>query len=162
MDANVNELFRLAQLYKPQQVGIEISGQQKGFVAWVQDQMMVRNIYFPLASDHNSNELGIRPNTNKVARFNTGAVPLFKAKKIYFPIELKGDPRVAEFLDEIALASPGGFRSKHDDCLDTISMLQSLKPWMPSEEVPMVQDKNGIWEADIESDDEDSLSSYVV
>jgi len=81
MDVNVDDLFRLAQIYSPQQVGVEISGQQKGFIPWIQEQMMVRNIYFPLASDHNSKELGIRPNTNKVQRFNTGAVPLFKDGK---------------------------------------------------------------------------------
>jgi phage terminase large subunit-like protein len=162
MNQNVDDLFRLAQIYKPQQVGVEISGQQKGFVSWIQDQMMVRNVYFPLASDHNSNEPGIRPNTNKVQRFNTGAVPLFKARKIYFPIEKKGSPEIAEYLDEISLASPGGFRSKHDDCLDTISMLQNLKPWKPSEEAPLVQKESGIWEPDLEDNIEDSLSSYVV
>ena len=162
MNANIDDLFRLAQLYRPQEVGIEISGQQKGFIPWIQEQMMTRNIYFPLASDHHSTELGIRPNTNKVQRFNTGAVPLFKAGKIYFPQELKGDPRIVEFMDEIGLASPGAFRSKNDDCLDTISMLQSLKPWKPTEEAPLRPTESGIWEADVEEDIEDSLSSYVV
>lgn len=162
MDQNVNDLFRLAQLYKPQQVGIEITGQQKGFVSWIQDQMMVRNIYFPLASDHGSTELGIRPNTNKVVRFNTGAVPLFKAGKIYFPSELRGDPRIAEALDQISLASPGGFRSKHDDFLDTISMLQSMQPWRPSEEIALIPKEDGIWEADDVEDEDDAMASYVV
>lgn len=162
MDSNVNDLFRLAQMYRPQQVGIEISGQQKGFISWIQGEMMTRNIYFPLASDHNSTELGIRPNTNKLQRFNTGAVPLFKAGKIYFPRELRGDPRIAEFLDELSLASPGGFRSKHDDCLDTISMLQSLKPWKPTEEAALKPTDTGIWEPDLEENDDDVLASYTV
>lgn len=162
MDVNVDDLFRLAQIYSPQQVGIEISGQQKGFIPWIQEQMMVRNIYFPLASDHNSKELGIRPNTNKVQRFNTGAVPLFKAGKIYFPEELKGDLRISEFLDELRLASPGKFRSKHDDCLDTLSMIQSLKPWKPSEEAPLRHHSSGVYETDVEEELGDNLSSYIV
>lgn len=162
MDKNVDDLFRLAQLYSPQQVGIEITGQQKGFIPWIQQKMMERNIYFPLASDNNSNEPGIRPNTNKVQRFNTLAVPLFKTRNIYFPEEMKGDPRVAEFLDEISLVSPDRFRSKHDDCLDTISMLGSLMPWKPSEESPMKQTSGGIWVADDEEEDFDTFSSYIV
>lgn len=161
MAANVNELFRLAQLYKPQQVGIEITGQQKGFVSWVQDQMMSRNIYFTLASDNNSNEPGIRPNTNKMVRFNT-VVPLFKARKIYFPTEKKGSPELAEALDELTLASASGFRSKHDDFIDTVSMLSALQPWKPSEEALMSEKEDGIWEPDFEEDDDDYYDSYIV
>lgn len=55
MGANIDALFRLAQQYQPQQVGIEVSGQQAGFIDWIQDQMMERNIYFPLASQNNDN-----------------------------------------------------------------------------------------------------------
>jgi len=32
MDKNIDDLFRLAQMYKPQSVGIEVSGQQGGFI----------------------------------------------------------------------------------------------------------------------------------
>jgi hypothetical protein len=35
MDKNVDDLFRLSQEYKPQQVGIEVSGQQGGFIQWI-------------------------------------------------------------------------------------------------------------------------------
>ena len=45
MDKNIDELFRLAQIYKPQQVGIEVTGQQGGFIQWIQTQMMERNIH---------------------------------------------------------------------------------------------------------------------
>jgi hypothetical protein len=63
MGKNMDDLFKLAQMYKVQQVGIEISGQQAGFIPWIQEQMMVRNIYFPLASENNDGRPGIRPNT---------------------------------------------------------------------------------------------------
>lgn len=114
MSDNVNDLFRLAQMYAPQQVGIEISGQQGGFVSWIQDEMMVRNIYFPLASEGNNSKPGIRPNTNKLVRFNI-MVPLFKLNKIKFPVERKESEEMLECIDELSLAAVSGFKSKHDD-----------------------------------------------
>ena len=42
MDKNIDDLFRLSQKWKPQEVGIEVSGQQGGFIPWIQDQMMTR------------------------------------------------------------------------------------------------------------------------
>lgn len=162
MDKNIDDLFRLAQMYKPQQVGIEVSGQQGGFIPWLQEQMMDRNIYFPLASEGNDNSPGIRPNTNKLVRFNM-VVPWFKARKIFFPIEKKQDPPIQEAINELSLASMSGFRSKKDDFIDTISMLASLKPWKPSEEAPLVHSETkDMWELDVEEETNDRLSSYIV
>lgn len=163
MDKNINDLFRLAQLYKPQQVGIEVTGQQGGFIKWIQEQMLERNIYFPLASEGNSNEPGIRPNTNKLVRFNT-VVPLFKARKIFFPIERKTEPTIQEAINELSLVSVSGFRSKHDDFIDTISMLSSLNPWKPSEEAPMIETGkgDGMWELDVDPEPVDRMASYIV
>lgn len=114
MDKNIDDLFRLAQMYRPQSVGIEVTGQQGGFVSWIQEQMMSRNIYFSLASEGNNNAPGIRPVTNKLIRFNT-VLPLFKARKIFFPIERKNEPPIAEAMNELSLISVSGFKSKHDD-----------------------------------------------
>lgn len=161
MDKNIDDLFRLAQMYKPQQVGIEVTGQQGGFVQWIMEQMMERNIYFPLASEGNNNRPGIRPNTNKMLRFNT-VVPLFKARKIFFPIERKNEAPIQEALNELSLVSVSGFKSKHDDFIDTISMLSSLTPWKPSEEAPLHQDENGMWDIDVEDCSTDRISSYIV
>jgi phage terminase large subunit-like protein len=162
MDANVNDLFRLAQIYRPQSVGVEVTGQQGGFIRWIQGQMLERNIYFPLATDNNSNEPGIRPNTNKLVRFNT-VVPLFKARKVFFPLEKKTEPTIAEAVNELSLVSVSGFRSKHDDFIDTISMLSSLTPWKPSEEAPMKAGKgDGMWELDIEDEPDNRMASYIV
>jgi predicted phage terminase large subunit-like protein len=162
MGKNIDDLFRFAQKYRPQQVGVEVSGQQGGFMPWIQDQMLERNIYFNLASEGNEFKPGIRPNTNKLVRFNT-VVPLFKARKIYFPTEKKHTAELLEAMDELSLASPGGFRSKKDDFIDTISMLSALTPWKPSEEAPLVQDGNGMWGMDEEDDEhDDRRSSYIV
>jgi phage terminase large subunit-like protein len=162
MNANVDALFKFAQTYKPQQVGIEVSGQQGGFISWIQDQMLERNIYFALASEGNKQEPGIRPNTNKLVRFNT-VVPLFKARKIFFPIEKKSSPEMGEAVTELGLVTPGGFKSKHDDFADTISMLSSLTPWKPSEEATLNENnKSGMWDIDIVENKVDRMASYIV
>jgi len=163
MDKNVDDLFRLAQLYRPQQVGIEVSGQQAGFVTWIQNQMLERNIYFPLASEGNDSKPGIRPNTNKLVRFNT-VVPWFKTRKIFFPIERKTEDTMVEAMNELSLVAVSGMRSKHDDFLDTISMLASLTPWKPSEEAPMEESGKGegLWEMDEPEAAPNRMSSYIV
>ena len=163
MDKNIDDLFRLAQLYKPQNVGIEVTGQQGGFIQWIQGQMLDRNIYFPLATEGNDNKPGIRPNTNKMVRFNT-VVPLFKARKVFFPVERKTEPTMQEAMNELGLVSVSGFRSKHDDFLDTISMLASLNPWKPSEEAPLVSSHKGdsMWELDVDDEPTDRMASYIV
>ena len=162
MDKNVDDLFRLAQMYKPQQVGIEVTGQQGGFVTWIQNQMLERNIYFPLASEGNDSKPGIRPNTNKLVRFNT-VVPWFKSRKMFFPLERKNEPPMQECITELSLASVSGFKSKHDDFIDTISMLSSLNPWKPSEEALLVKEDGGsMWELDVEESIYDRMASYIV
>lgn len=163
MDKNIDALFRLAQIYKPQSVGIEVTGQQGGFIQWIQAQMLERNIYFPLASEGNDTKPGIRPNTNKMVRFNT-VVPLFKAKKIYLPLELKQEPLLLEAVNELSLAAVSGFRSKHDDVIDNFSMLSSLNPWKPSEEAPMELSSNGdgMWDLVIDTAPSTRMSSYIV
>lgn len=161
MDKNIDALFRFAQMYKPQGVGIEVTGQQGGFIQWIQAQMLERNIYFPLASENNNNALGIRPNTNKLVRFNT-VVPLFKARKVFFPIEKKSSPELAEALSELSLVTPGGFKSKHDDFIDTISMLSSMNAWKPSEEAPISIGEDGMWEIDVDDEPVDRIISYIV
>jgi predicted phage terminase large subunit-like protein len=163
MDKNIDDLFRLVQMYKPQSVGIEVTGQQGGFIQWVQTQMIERNVFFTLASDNNDNKPGMRPITNKLVRFNT-MQPLFKAHKMFFPLEKKSEPALAEGLNELSLVSVSGFKSKHDDFLDTVSMLSSMKAWKPSEEVTMVGSSSGqgMWDIEMEEEDNARLGSYIV
>lgn len=162
MDKNIDDLFRLAQIYSPQQVGIEVSGQQGGFIPWIQGQMLDRNSYFNLASEGYSTTAGIRPNTNKMVRFNI-VVPWFKAHLMFFPKELKESALVQECMSELSLVSAAGMKSKHDDVLDTISMLASLKMWRPSEETKLSRKSNDMWDIDDDEKlDSSGLSSYVV
>lgn len=161
MDKNIDDLFRLVQMYKPQQVGVEVTGQQGGFIPWLNQEMMKRNIWFTLASDNNSSNPGIRPNTNKMQRFNI-VVPWFKTHKIFFPEEMKLSEPIVELMDELRLASAGGFKSKHDDGIDTISMLASMTAWKPSEAIPLVENKElNIWQFAIEESNDYNQSYFV-
>lgn len=160
MDKSIDFLFQMVSEYKPQSVGVEVSGQQYAFITWLQEEMMHRNIWFNFATEKGKTRPGINPMTNKLARFNL-VVPLFKAGKIYFPTEAKQSKTMGQFVSEISLATRNGLKGK-DDCLDTISMLMYLSPWKPSEDSPMVVE-NEMWKVDDDDDDgEDSLSSYVV
>jgi predicted phage terminase large subunit-like protein len=161
MDKNIDDLFRLAQIYQPQGVGIEVSGQQSGFIPWIQDQMLVRNNYFTLTSEGNDNKPGIRPNTDKMTRF-TVTVPWFKAGKMYFPVELKDTPPMTEARDELSLASRSGFRSKHDDFIDTISQLPVLRAWRPSQLGEMETSGDDMWDMETSEDGAGALDSYLV
>lgn len=171
MGKTVNDLFRLIQLYKPQNVGIEVTGQQGGFIKWLQAEMMSRNIWFNFASSQKSGEPGIRPVVNKLTRFNQ-VVPLFKAGKMHFPTELKTSKFLGHFYNQLRLATRDGLKGK-DDCIDAISMLLYLNAWKPSEDVklmdkpgdPDMMGHNGGPDWDYEdnaSDNGHGLASYIV
>lgn len=166
MDKNVNDLFRLISEYNQvsqvQSVGVETSGQQGGFIPWLQQEMMNRNIWFNFAySDKNNSNPGIRPIADKLSRFNL-VVPWFKAGKIYFPEEMKATPIMGHFLGQIKLATVNGLKGK-DDCIDTISMLAYMKPWKPSASMPTEQkDNQGMWDFEENNATVGRMGSYVV
>lgn len=162
IDLSWNDLFKLVSQYKPQQVGIEITGQQQAYIKLLQQEMMNRNIWFNFASSEKSNEPGIRPVVDKLSRFNL-VVPWFKAGMMYFPEEMKHSVIMGHFLQQIRLATKNGLKGK-DDCLDTISMLGYLKPWKPSEATSSMIGHNGgpDWDEDEQPTELSPLSSYIV
>ena len=160
MSANLSDLFELVSKWRPLGVGVEVSGQQSGFIPWIQDQMMQKNIYFNLTSEGNINKPGVRPNTNKMVRFNT-VIPLFKLHKIFFPVEMKTGSIMMEMMNEISLASSSGFRSKKDDFIDTISMLSVMKPIAPTAQEIDHRTGGGMWDDD-EASTASPLSNYLV
>jgi predicted phage terminase large subunit-like protein len=167
MNANIDDLFTLVQKYKPLEVGIEISGQQKGLISLITDQMATRRCWFTIAREKNSLEAGLRPTTDKMSRFLI-ILPMFKSHKMYFPSELKQSSTLIEIMTELELATLTGFKSKHDDAIDTISMLSVLNTWKPSNEVSMKKmtsdNERDVWGIDEFEDDSHSLalSSYIV
>jgi len=161
MDKNVNDLFRFVLMYRPQAVGIELSGQQKGFVSWIKQEMLKKNIFFTIASDKSGKEEGFRPTTNKLVRFN-GVVPLFKQKKIWFPNELKDTVLVQEAVDEITYATKSGFKSKNDDIADNISQLVLFDAWKPSEEEWTDVDPDDVYNMRKNEENNSGISSYII
>lgn len=161
MDKNIDDLFRLVQEYRPQSVGIEVTGQQGAFIQVLQREMMNRNCWFNFASSGNTNAPGIRPTTDKLSRFNL-VVPWFKAGKMYFPSEMKSSVILGEFMTQIKLATINGLKGK-DDCIDTISMLAFMKAWKPSDEIRLIQSADNVWEEEDYDDFGSSpLNSYIV
>ena len=164
MDKTINDLFRLVQIYRPQSVGVEITGQQGAFIKWLQSEMMSRNIWFNFASSEASGKPGIRPVVNKLTRFNL-VVPLFKAGKMYFPYEMKASKVLGHFYGQIKLATHNGLKGK-DDCIDTISMLMYLNAFKPSEDQgkhPQMGHNGGPeWDEDEKAEEVLTINSYIV
>lgn len=158
MGKNMDDLFRLASKYKPLGVGIEVTGQQGGFIPWIKSEMMARNIWFPLANDKKSGEEGIRPSVDKLRRFNV-VVPWFKQGRMHFPDDRQSDEALKEMLLELRQASVGGFKSKHDDAIDTVSMLASMNAFQPSDDSTS---RSELWDDDEIADTSSSFSSYLV
>jgi predicted phage terminase large subunit-like protein len=162
MDKSIDDLFRLAQQYKPQQVGVEITGQQGAFIKWIQQEMLNRNIWFNLAHDPvtKSATPGIRPTVDKLSRFNM-VVPWFKMGKIYWPEEMKSSTIMGLGLAQIRQATTRGLKGK-DDFLDTVSMLAFLTAWRPSDSIPVVKEDIDRWGDDHGISDPSGLTSYIV
>lgn len=160
MDKSIDDLFRLVQMYNPQQVGIEVTGQQGAFISWLQKEMMQRNIWFNFAGTGNSP--GIRPVTNKFTRFNL-VLPWFKAGKMYFPDELKSTNSMGIFMGQLRLITTSGIKGK-DDCIDTVSMLGYLNAWKPSAatEVMERQQETNVWEVMHMPEPTSAINSYIV
>lgn len=160
MDKSIDDLFRLVQLYRPQSVGVEVTGQQQAFIQWLNTEMMNRNIWFTFASSEKSGTPGIRPTIDKLSRFNL-VVPWFKMGKVYWPEEMKASIIMAKFIGQIRLVTQSGIKGK-DDCIDTISMLGYLKPWKPSFSAPATPDEVDIWDDAVAAQGPSGLSSYIV
>ena len=142
MDKNIDRLFQYASIYKPLSVGIEINGQQKGFIQWIKGEMITRNILFNLAKQGSVE--GIRRTAKKITNFKL-FVPVIKAKKMWIPKELKDSVLVIELLEELRYATEEGFKSKCDDVCDTVSMLMEMNAFPPSVDAnpEFVDDING-------------------
>lgn len=164
MDKTLDHLFRLVQEYKPQQVGIETSGQQGAFLKWCQQEMMNRNIWFNFAMTTNSKggapSPGIRPVTDKLTRFNL-VVPWFKAGKFFWPEEMKQSNIMGIALGQIKMVTMSGIKGK-DDFIDTVSMLGYLQPWRPSDSIPVTKNEVDVYEEEKELDEGGGYASYVV
>nr|DAH94566.1 MAG TPA: large terminase [Caudoviricetes sp.] len=158
MDKNIDALFKFVTEYSPQSVGVEVTGQQGGFISWLQREMQTRNIWFNFATGNN-NSPGIRPVTDKLTRFNI-VLPWFKAGKIYWPEQMKSSIIMGTFMQQLKLTTVNGIKG-HDDCIDTISMLGYLKPWEPQAGQRKIIVADEYWEDD-EPEPVYGMDSYIV
>ena len=130
MNQTFDNVFSLVQKYNPQQVGIEISGQQGAFISLLRQEMMKRNTYFTLARGKDQKKEGIPATTNKMSRFNL-VVPLFKAGHIYLPEDLRHTNLIQAILDQLEAVTIDGIKAKNDDCIDMISQMEQMYITLP-------------------------------
>lgn len=153
MDKNIDVLFDFVVKYDVRSVGVEVTGQQGAFVTWIKKEMHKRNTYF--------NIVEVRPTADKLKRFHT-VVPLFRTGKIWLNKDLIGTPFMTEAINEMERATVSGFKSRHDDFIDTVSMLAEMKPWKP-QHYKSVKNMYGIDVYDDEPEEEPlGIGSYIV
>lgn len=154
MDKSIDDLFRMATSQEVQSAGIEVTGQQGGFIPWIQREMNLRDRYFNLAQQNG--KPGLRPMTDKLSRFNL-VVPLFKAGKVRFPSKLKDTQVLGLLMEQISLVTKDGIKGK-DDGVDALSMLTVMNAWKPTPET--IQQRESVEETDPIWGDEDTLEEY--
>jgi len=163
MDKTLADLFKYVAMYKPLEVGIEVSGQQGGFIAWIKAEMIRKSVFFNLAKGFDNVKEGIRPTKKKISRFML-FLPKIIAKKVLLPEEMKGSKYMNECLEELRFVTKEGFKSKHDDVADTFAMLSELSPFEPSEETntQYVQNEEGTYATFPDEDDLDNLHNSTI
>ena len=164
----IDLLFYFVKYHNVQNVGIEISGQQVAMIRLLEDEMRKRNIFFTLSGEKGkaTEQKGIRPVTNKLARFKQ-TVPIIKRKKLHFPIERKDDGIIQDKLHQLDNVTRTGIRSRKDDALDSISMLGLMEINYPSEAQEEEESQNmnldpRIWGEEVPEDDNDFIDNYLV
>ena len=139
MDVTIDELFRLVSKWTPVSVGVETNGQQGGFIAWMRNEMVSRNVFFTFAkglnAQGNRSSVGIRSSTDKLTRFNV-MLPDIRAGKLWMCSDLKGSGLVGQALRELSSVTSHGIMSKHDDWLDTYTMLGHMRLLFPDAATP--------------------------
>jgi len=152
LDVCIDRTLDLVVKYGVLKIGIETSGQQGGFVTWIRKEVMTRSVNVTVEP--------VRPERDKVSRFHV-MVPMFKRKKMFFNKDMVGSKFMTEMTEELRLASVSGFKSKHDDAIDTVSMLQFMKPWKPAS-YDRNQSNSGPYELIKEPTPRSGLDSYIV
>lgn len=164
MNQTFDDIFTLVQQYQPMSVGIEISGQQGAFVDLIRQEMLSRNVYFSIAKGKDGNREGIPARTNKMERLRL-SIPFWKTGKMFLPYDLKSTTLVQEILNELAMVTIDGIKSKHDDCLDMISQLEQMRLIYPDSyqaNLSKETKSNDIYEDDLVENDYQGKHSYVV
>ena len=162
MDRNIESMFNYVRKYNPMSVGVETSGQQKGYIPWIREKMVEKNVFFTLAKTKGTREAGIRAanDKSKFERFLL-VLPDITNNQFHMASELKETKFGIEVLDELSLATTSGFRSKYDDCIDLFTMTHVMDMWEPSEPDDIGMDDSGLW-SDGEGRSNQAMDNYLV
>lgn len=168
MNDTFNTIFSFVNKYQPVSVGIEVTGQQGGFVSLLREEMVKRNIWFNIARGKGTNKEGIAVRTNKMDRFRL-TEPFFKRKKIFLPENLKSTMLISEILDELATVTIDGIKAVHDDAIDMISQLDQMYIIYPDDfqsnigkkEVSQDEEIDPYFNDNLGSNDYNSYSTYL-
>ena len=133
MNDTFNKIFEFVTKYNPMSVGIEVTGQQGGFVPLIKDEMLRRNVWFTIAKGRESTKEGIAVRTNKMDRFRL-TEPVFKQGKFFLPEDLKYSILIQELLEELSTVTIDGIKAVHDDAIDMVSQLDQMVIVYPSEQ----------------------------
>ena len=158
LSITLDDLFKFVQKYKPESVGIEVTGQQQGFISIIEERMQRQMTFFNLAMT--KGEKGIRSTGDKLSRFQL-ILPMFTQGKMYYPEELKDSTVLSILMGQYRLITSSGIKGK-DDGVDATSQLALLKTYRPSEDVPVHEDEVSRWEAEEPDTNTHAMSSYVV
>lgn len=149
LDKTLDKLFSFAKQYDPISVGIEVSGQQGGFIRWIYQRMQETGILFNIAKNvkgvagysDNRDIVGLYPVANKLQRFKN-TIPLFKIRRIAFMLEHIEQPWMIELIDEITKATSGGLNAIHDDVIDAISQIMAMDILEPTQDMGSISKGN--------------------
>ena len=144
----LKELFKMTKKWKKnlQGVGIEVNGQQKGTISFIEEKMIEEDEFFFLLSENGNinGEKGIRnaPGMKKYDRFKA-IEPWFSSGKIVIPEGYKDDEFIIEFDNEIKLVSKTNTgrkigKARHDDVLDAIAMLGVIEIINPPKDLALL------------------------
>lgn len=135
MNANISDLIRLCSRYKPISVGLEVSGQQKGFVSLIKDEQIRSGVHFDLALETNPlsarvGNIGFHPTEKKLDRFKV-LYPRIEARFFHVVPELEETDLALELLEELSLITTTDIKAAHDDVIDMLAqipLMDMVKP----------------------------------
>jgi len=146
----IDDLFNLVKKYtvgsRVPTVFLEKSGQQGGFISVLYKEQYTRQIMFMFGvhkdtsnkKDFDLNSAGIRPTTDKTARFVINVVPIIKNNQLIIGEALPGEYYFQKLIDELyeevynVSIDQGVDILKNDDVIDMLSILCSGKVIIPN------------------------------
>lgn len=139
LEEQYSTLFKLVRNYNKNnqhiEVGVEVDGQQKTHLFSLRERMNRLGEYFTFARQKGRKDEGILSRAVKGGKHDRFmlTLPLWQAKKIWLPEELKGTPAMVELLEELRYVTYEGIGSIHDDGLDLISQMVLMETVAPSD-----------------------------